>query len=57
MLLSMLQTGTKSAWYYRPEYNVTTEPKLAIFTSYFLVEEDNFPTPCNAAQEKDQCPE
>lgn len=57
MLLSMLQTGTKSAWYYWPECNVTTEPKLAIFTSYFLVEEDNFPTPCNAAQEKDQCPE
>lgn len=29
---------TKSARYYRPEYKATTEPKLAIFTSYFLVE-------------------
>ena len=54
MLWTMLQTRTKSAWYYRPEYNATTEPKLAIFTSYFLVEEDNFPTPCNSAQEKGQ---
>lgn len=37
-------------------YKAATEPKLAIFTSHFLVE-DNFPTSRNSAQGKDQCPQ